>query len=154
MDSGHRCFERNYPAQMHVNIYAYFTLIKFPVYKNTIWLKVNVFTFYAVQYCGLIYPPPPPPPSRTLHVTQTQSYRRRGKSIEIDTLEYQQAEKIETELKEVDRIRANRCTQLCPGSPSGASHSHNTIYQRWALDIFFIIRYRWFDNFLPVNRLR
>ncbi len=26
--------------------------------------------------------------------------------------------------------------------------------QRWALDIFFIIRYRWFDNFLPVNRLR
>jgi hypothetical protein len=25
-------------------------------------------------------------------------------------------------------------------------------YQRWALDIFFIIRYRWFDNFLPVNR--
>jgi hypothetical protein len=26
--------------------------------------------------------------------------------------------------------------------------------QRWALDIFFIIRYRWFDNFLPVNQLR
>ncbi len=26
--------------------------------------------------------------------------------------------------------------------------------QRWALDIFFIIRYRWFDNFFPVNRLR
>ncbi len=47
--------------------------------------------------------------------------------IEIDTLEYQQTEKIETELKDVDRIRANRCTQLCPGSPSGASHSHNTI---------------------------
>jgi hypothetical protein len=33
-------------------------------------------------------------------------------SIEIDTLEYQQTEKIETELKDVDRIRANRCTQL------------------------------------------
>ncbi len=42
--------------------------------------------------------------------------------IEIDTLEYQQTEKIETELKDVDRIRAYRCTQLCPGCPSGASH--------------------------------
>ena len=48
--------------------------------------------------------------------------------IEIDTLEYQQTEKIETELKDVNRIRANRCTQLCPGCPSGASRSHNTIY--------------------------
>ncbi len=45
-----------------------------------------------------------------------------GPSIEIDTLEYQQTEKIETELIDVDRIRANRCTQLCPGSPSEASH--------------------------------
>ncbi len=35
---------------------------------------------------------------------------------------------IETELKDVDRIRANRCTQLCPGSPFGTSHSHNIIY--------------------------
>ena len=43
-------------------------------------------------------------------------------NIEIDTLEYQQTEKIETDLKDVDRIRANRCTQLCPGSPYGASH--------------------------------
>jgi hypothetical protein len=42
-------------------------------------------------------------------------------SIEIDSLEYQQTEKIETELKDVDRIRAYRCTQLCPGCPSGAS---------------------------------
>ncbi len=49
-------------------------------------------------------------------------------TIEIDTLEYQQTEKIETELKDVDRIPAYRCTQLCPGCPSGASHSHNTIY--------------------------
>jgi hypothetical protein len=54
--------------------------------------------------------------------------------IEIDTLEYQQTEKIETELKDVDRIRANRCTQLCPGSPSGASHSHNTIYYSYPAD--------------------
>jgi hypothetical protein len=45
--------------------------------------------------------------------------------IEIDTLEYQQTEKIETELKDVDRIQANRCTQLCPGSPSG--HPIHTI---------------------------
>jgi hypothetical protein len=51
-----------------------------------------------------------------------------GRTIEIDTLEYQQTEKIETELKAVDRIRAYRCTQLCPGCPSGASHSHTTIY--------------------------
>jgi hypothetical protein len=29
-----------------------------------------------------------------------------------------------------------------------------SMLQRWAPDIFFIIRYRWFDNFLPVNRLR
>jgi hypothetical protein len=36
--------------------------------------------------------------------------------IEIDTIEKQQTEKIKTELKDVDRIRANRCTQLCPGS--------------------------------------
>jgi hypothetical protein len=53
---------------------------------------------------------------------------RTVKIIEIDTLEYQQTEKIETELKDVDRIRAYRCTQLCPGCPSGASRSHNTIY--------------------------
>ncbi len=56
------------------------------------------------------------------------------KSIEIDTLEYQQTEKIETELKDVDRIRANRCTQLCPGSPSGASRAHNTIYYSFPAD--------------------
>jgi hypothetical protein len=49
-------------------------------------------------------------------------------SIEIDTIEYQQKEKIETEVSDDDRIRAYRCTQLCPGSPSGASHSHNIIY--------------------------
>ncbi len=55
-------------------------------------------------------------------------------TIEIDTLEYQQTEKIETELKDVDRIRANRCTQLCPGFPSGASHSHSTIYYSFPAD--------------------
>ena len=55
-------------------------------------------------------------------------------TIEIDTLEYQQTEKIETELKDVDRIRANRCTQLCSGSPSEASHSHNTIYYSFPAD--------------------
>ncbi len=58
-----------------------------------------------------------------------------GGTTEIDTLEYQQTEKIETELKDVDRIRAtNRCTQLCPGSPSGASYSHNTIYYSFPAD--------------------
>ncbi len=57
-----------------------------------------------------------------------------GETIEIDTLEYQQTEKIEPELKDVDRIRANRCTQLCPGSPSGASHSHNSIYYSFPAD--------------------
>jgi hypothetical protein len=60
--------------------------------------------------------------------------RRGFTTIEIDTLEYQQTEKIETELKDVNRIRANRCTQLCPGSPSGASHSHNTIYYSFPAD--------------------
>jgi hypothetical protein len=55
-------------------------------------------------------------------------------TIEIDTLEYQQTENIETELKDVDRIQANRCTQLCPGSPFGASHSHNTIYYSFPAD--------------------
>jgi hypothetical protein len=59
---------------------------------------------------------------------------RWSRTIEIYTLEYQQTEKIETELKDVDRIRANRCTQLCPGSPSGASHSHNTIYYSFPAD--------------------
>jgi hypothetical protein len=39
-----------------------------------------------------------------------------------------QTEKIETEVEDVDRIRAYRCTQLCPGCPSEASHSHNIIY--------------------------
>ncbi len=55
-------------------------------------------------------------------------------AIEIDTLEYQHTEKIETELKDVDRIRAYRCTQLCPGCPSGVSHSHNIIYYFFPAD--------------------
>ncbi len=36
-------------------------------------------------------------------------------SIEIDTLEYQQTEKIETELKDVDRIRIRKVYACCPG---------------------------------------
>jgi hypothetical protein len=35
-------------------------------------------------------------------------YTKEGKTIEIDTLEYQQTEKIETELKDVDRIHRIR----------------------------------------------
>ncbi len=36
-----------------------------------------------------------------------------SRSLTYDTLEYQQTEKIETEVKDVDRIRAYRCTQHC-----------------------------------------
>jgi hypothetical protein len=49
-------------------------------------------------------------------------------TIEIDTIEKQQTEKIETEVSDDDRIRAYRCTQHHPGCPSGASPSHNIIY--------------------------
>ncbi len=43
-----------------------------------------------------------------------------------------------------------------------AEHSQTTILlymfctekQRWAPDIFFMVRYRWFDNFFPVIQLR
>jgi hypothetical protein len=41
--------------------------------------------------------------------------------IEIDTLEYQQTEKIETELKDVDRIRIRKVYACCPGWHSGGS---------------------------------
>ncbi len=54
--------------------------------------------------------------------------REKGWTTEIDTLEYHQTKKIETEVKDVDRIRAPRCTQRCPGCPSGASHLHNIRY--------------------------
>jgi hypothetical protein len=47
--------------------------------------------------------------------------------IEIDTIEEQQTEKIETEVSDDDRIRAYRCTQHHPGCPSGASPSHYSI---------------------------
>jgi hypothetical protein len=40
-----------------------------------------------------------------------------GRGIEIDTLEYQQTEKIETELKDVDRIRIRKVYACCPRSP-------------------------------------
>jgi hypothetical protein len=49
-------------------------------------------------------------------------------TIEMDTIEYQQTEKIETEVSDDDRIRAHRCTQHHPGCPSGVSPSHNIIY--------------------------
>jgi hypothetical protein len=49
-------------------------------------------------------------------------------TTEIDTIEYQQTENIETEVRANDRIRAHRCTQHHPGCPSGASPSHNIIY--------------------------
>ncbi len=45
----------------------------------------------------------------------------RGESdggIEIDTIEYQQTEKIETELKDVDRIRIRKVYDCCPVSCS------------------------------------
>jgi hypothetical protein len=37
------------------------------------------------------------------------------RAIEIDILEYQQTEKIETELKDVDRIRIRKVYACCPG---------------------------------------
>ncbi len=51
-------------------------------------------------------------------------------AIEIDTLEYQQTEKIETELEDVDRIRIRKVYACCPGWHSGGhksapvSHKH------------------------------
>jgi hypothetical protein len=45
----------------------------------------------------------------------------RGTLIEIDTLEYQQTEKIETELKDVDRIQIRKVYACCPGWHSGGS---------------------------------
>ncbi len=50
-------------------------------------------------------------------------YGSRGRegNIEIDTLEYQQTEKIETELRDVDRIQIRKVYACCPGLPSGGS---------------------------------
>jgi hypothetical protein len=45
----------------------------------------------------------------------------RGVTIEIDTLEEQQTEEIETELRDVDRIRIRKVYACCPGWPSGGS---------------------------------
>ena len=42
-------------------------------------------------------------------------------TIEIDTLEEQQTEKIETEMKDVDRIRIRKLYASCPWWPSGGS---------------------------------
>jgi hypothetical protein len=97
---------------------------------------------FSTQLCHLYFPllplspslwsllPPPPSLCQSTVCTDSEWVG----AIEIDTLEYQQTEKIETELKDVDRIRANRSTQLCPGSTSGASHSHNTIYYSFPAD--------------------
>jgi hypothetical protein len=57
---------------------------------------------------------PPPPPPQWLNAV--------GLSIEIDTLEYQQTDKIETELKDVDRIRIRKVYACCPGWHSGGGH--------------------------------
>ncbi len=54
-----------------------------------------------------------------LHVHMFECLR--GQTIEIDTLEYQQTEKIETELKDVDRIRIRKVYACCPGWHSGGS---------------------------------
>jgi hypothetical protein len=42
-------------------------------------------------------------------------------AIEIDTLEYQQTEKIETEIKDIERIRIRKVYACCPGWHSGGS---------------------------------
>ncbi len=47
--------------------------------------------------------------------------RRVVPPIEIDTLEKQQTEKIETEMKDVDRIRIWKVHACCPGWHSGGS---------------------------------
>jgi hypothetical protein len=52
---------------------------------------------------------------------QKGGWRRGERSIEIDTLEYQQTEKIETELEDVDRIRIRKVYACCPGWHSGGS---------------------------------
>jgi hypothetical protein len=44
-----------------------------------------------------------------------------GITIEIDTLEYQQTEKIETELEDVNRIQIRKVYACCPGWHSGGS---------------------------------
>jgi hypothetical protein len=58
------------------------------------------------------------------HVLCTVQHYWKGRvvsHIEIDTLEYQQTEKIETELEDVNRIRIRKVYACCPGGHSGGS---------------------------------
>ncbi len=54
-------------------------------------------------------------------------------NIEIDTLEYQQTEKIETEMKDVYRIRIRKVYVSCPGWPSGGSKELSIQTQIYAI---------------------
>jgi hypothetical protein len=63
-------------------------------------------------------------------ITVLEGYREWGggrggyrgvRPIEIDTLDSQQIEKIETEMKDVYRIRIRKVYACCPGWPSGGS---------------------------------
>ncbi len=56
-----------------------------------------------------------------------------GSTIEIDTLEKQQTEKIETEMKDVDRIRIRKVYASCPGWPSGGSKEFSSQTQIYAI---------------------
>ena len=49
----------------------------------------------------------------------TADYSDESGCVEIDTLEYQQTEKIETELEDVYRIRIRKVYASCPGWSSG-----------------------------------
>ncbi len=58
---------------------------------------------------------------REKRVTASLSITSKCSPIEKDTLEYQQTEKIENELKDVDRIRIRKVYACCPGWHSGGS---------------------------------
>ncbi len=60
-------------------------------------------------------------------------FKIRGVTIEIDTLEKQQTEKIETEMKDVDRIRIRKVYASCPGWPSGGSKEFSSQTQIYAI---------------------
>ncbi len=54
-------------------------------------------------------------------------------TIEIDTLEKQQTEKIETKMKDVNRIRIRKVYASCPGWPSGGSKEFSSQTQIYAI---------------------
>jgi hypothetical protein len=58
-------------------------------------------------------------------------------TIEIDTLEEQQTEKIETEMKDVDRIRIRKVHASCPGWPSGGQKELSSQTQIYAIPADF-----------------